>query len=432
MEDHLGLANLLKLKAVFRRYDSLPEHRKQELQLLQLRRIARHAFKHTAYYNESWRKADVTPNDIRSLADLSRLPLLTKADVMANPGAFCANNYTGLCHFKTATSETRFEFDARSVAIAKVKSLLALSSYFKRSGLRSGIRALAMVNGQEIGASMVPPGPVIEHMKILSYARNREQCFSEMDAFQPHAIFAYPSFLSDYARHIQQGGEQAGVRLVVACGEIVDNKAIDEWRNTFGAEVVCQYGATESLCRIATSCPEMRLHVDASLFALESVAIGKAMHLILTSLFNYRMPLIRYDIGDLGEVIESDCPCGARSPVIVAAQGRLSESLCLPDGRLVPAAELLDVMRPIPGLIEWQVVQEGNRSVRFDLVCGEAGCDMRSLVASRVREGIARINVTGMDVKVQPVQRIEPEPNGKKRLVVQNDQAARAALSTGR
>lgn len=417
MEHHLELANLLKLKAAFQSYGSLPKHRKQRLQLLQLRRIARHAFKHTAYYSESWRQAGVSVDDIRSLADLSKIPRVTKADVIANAGAFFADNYTELCHFKTATSETRFEFDARSVAIAKVKSLLALSEYFKRSGLRSGIRALAMVNGQEIDSSIVSPGPVIEHMKILSYYRDREQCFSEIDAFQPHVIFAYPSFLSDYALHLRGGGEHAEVRLVVACGELVDDKAISQWRSIFGAEVVHQYGATESLCRIATSCPEMRLHVDTSLFILESVAIGQANHLILTSLFNYRMPLIRYDIGDLGEVMESDCSCGSRSPIIAALRGRVSESLRLPDSRLMPAAELLEVMRSIPGLVEWQVVQEGSRSVQFKLVCDRPSSDAGLLIGSRVREAFARINTTGMDVKVQLVRHIEPEPNGKKRLV---------------
>lgn len=417
MEHPLGLANLLKLKAAFRSYKSLPEHRKQRLQLLQLRRIARHAFKHTAYYSESWRQAGVSPDDIRSLADLSTLPRLTKAEVVANAVAFLADNFTEFCHFKTATSETRFEFDARSVAIAKVKSLLSFSEYFKWSGLRSGIRALAMIDGQEIDSSMVSPGPVIEHMKVLSYDRDREQCFSEIDAFQPHAIFAYPSFLSDYARHLREGGETAQVRLVVACGELVDNKAISEWRSTFGAEIVYQYGATESLCRIATSCPEMRLHVDTSLFVLESVAVGQAKHLVLTSLFNYRMPLIRYDIGDLGEIIESDCPCGRRSPIIAALQGRLSESLRLPDGALIPAAELQKMMRPVPGLVEWQVVQDGSRSVQFNLVCDRPRSDAGSLIDSRVREAFARINTTGLDVKVQLVQRIQPEPNGKKRLV---------------
>jgi phenylacetate-CoA ligase len=89
----------------------------------------------------------------------------------------------------------------------------------------------------------------------------------------------------------------------------------------FGAKVISAYGASE--CGgVAEQCREGSLHVSVDHCVVEYLrpdgspaAPGESARLILTPLNNHGMPLIRYDIGDMGAFLgDAPCPCGVTLP----------------------------------------------------------------------------------------------------------------------
>src|SRR5207237_6958013 len=64
-----------------KRTEWLPREEMEALQLAKLQRVVQHAFVHVRYYRDAMKAAGVRPEDIQSLDDIRRLPLLSKADV---------------------------------------------------------------------------------------------------------------------------------------------------------------------------------------------------------------------------------------------------------------------------------------------------------------------------------------------------------------
>ena len=81
--------------------------------------------------------------------------------------------------------------------------------------------------------------------------------------------------------------------------------------------------------------------------------------LLLTNLHNEAMPLIRYDQADLAVVGDgAPCACGRRFRRLEAIQGRVMDSILRPDGSHIPPFSVTSVVREIPGVRRFQIVQE--------------------------------------------------------------------------
>ncbi|MGA3171653.1 MAG: hypothetical protein ABSE62_11650 [Chthoniobacteraceae bacterium] len=92
----------------------------------------------------------------------------------------------------------------------------------------------------------------------------------------------------------------------------------------------------------------------------EPVPAGEIGQLVITDYFNRRMPLIRYAIGDLAAF--GKCPCGKIPlPAFSQVLGKVRGSLRHPDGRRIPFVRLSVALRDIPGVRQYQVIQEELR-----------------------------------------------------------------------
>jgi phenylacetate-CoA ligase len=96
-----------------------------------------------------------------------------------------------------------------------------------------------------------------------------------------------------------------------------------------------------------------------------------------TSLHNFSMPLIRYEVGDLVELQDPDppCKCGRSLPRILRILGREGDAVVTPEGRLVTA--LFIVFDEVPGVAQGQVIQEAVDRIRVRVI-RESGFSDRS------------------------------------------------------
>jgi len=128
------------------------------------------------------------------------------------------------------------------------------------------------------------------------------------------------------------------------------------------------------------------------------------------------MPLIRYDLGDIGVPKEGQCRCGRGLPLMELIQGRADNFITLPSGAIVPPVGTFgEIIGAEPAVVEYLVVQEDYDLIVVELVlAGKAGAEVLARVRGRI-EDLLRHEAT---VRVEAVDRIDRGVQPKVRAIL--------------
>lgn len=181
------------------------------------------------------------------------------------------------------------------------------------------------------------------------------------------------------------------------------------------------YGMAE-IVSAATECDQGKLHLWPEVGITEIMDTGGNIvpsgsgELIGTSLINPDMPMIRYQVGDSGTLTfnQLQCSCKRSLPVINSIEGRSDDVLFSSDGRCI--GRLDTVFKASLPVMEAQIIQDHYDRVRVKLVPSD-GYDMEAekILINRLRQRMGDV-----DVRIERVNEIPREPNGKYRAVVSN------------
>ncbi len=162
---------------------------------------------------------------------------------------------------------------------------------------------------------------------------NMIRCFNRLMEYSPRWISGPISSFERYAKLIENKEikyKPGVIKFIELAGEYSSKEQREYVEKVFQCKTINHYGTIESWC-IAYECPHGHLHVQNNLFYAEVVnkrnlvdqtPIGE---ITITSLYNKLMPLVRYNIQDLGTIEEVDCECGQKSQVICLAGGRTGD-----------------------------------------------------------------------------------------------------------
>jgi phenylacetate-CoA ligase len=194
-----------------------------------------------------------------------------------------------------------------------------------------------------------------------------------IEARSPHYLLTYPSNARALCRYAQAHPVRLpDLQAVHTYGEPLTPDVRDACRETWGAPVRDVYSC-EELGFIALQCPRHEhYHVQSESVLVEildgegrPVPPGGIGEVVLTSLHNFAMPLLRYAIGDYAEA-GGPCPCGRGLPVLTRVLGRRRNQVALPDGRR-SWPDIGAIWAAIPGVDQIQVIQRrpDHVEVRF-------------------------------------------------------------------
>ncbi len=99
----------------------------------------------------------------------------------------------------------------------------------------------------------------------------------------------------------------------------------------------------------------------------EHVAPGEEGKVLVTSLHNYSMPFIRYDIGDVGKPSDKSCQCGRGLPLIESIEGRTYEIFVNSDGSFTTLRDLDTFFEDLP-VREFQIIQNSRDEIHVKVV----------------------------------------------------------------
>ena len=105
--------------------------------------------------------------------------------------------------------------------------------------------------------------------------------------------------------------------------------------------------------------------------------------MVVTTLHNFAMPLLRYEIGDFAEVGPA-CPCGRGLPVLSRILGRQRNLLIMPDGRRRwPVFDAGERPQDLPPFYQFQVIQRSRQTIEVLVVRHKPYTDAESQTVAR-------------------------------------------------
>jgi phenylacetate-CoA ligase len=393
----------------------------RHLQWQRLERMLRHAYARSPLYRARFRQAGMTPADIRSIDDLRFLPVTTRED-LRQPEALLASGYARHLLRSSMTSgstgrRTTSYFDEPGWVLAKI--LLKL-----RARLACGVRPwdrIALFQEDVPDQAVVQPGA---RRRAFTIHRPIEEILPALRAFAPTVLYGFAGYLARLAR---AHGDSVRPRLVFTSGELLDPATRRTIETALCAPVLDVYGCTE-VKEIAWQCPARRgYHVNADwlLVEVDATAGERAGSLLVTSLYNLAMPLLRYEIGDAGVALEDRCVCGRGLPLMLPTLGRSVDHVALSSGILVAPYSLTCAVEAIEGMRQYQFVQTHADVVELRVVPNDdyGDASRQALLAA------LRPVLPGVTVRIRTMASIPSEPSGKYRIV--KSELAPASGSSG-
>ncbi|MHB1295051.1 MAG: phenylacetate--CoA ligase family protein [Anaerolineae bacterium] len=360
------------------------------LQLGRLQALVRHAYDQTPYYRHMMAARGLEPDGICSLADLARLPLITKEDVRENAQDMIARDVRreDLIYATTGGSTGQalglYQYLPTRHAHEEAFRLRQWQWMGYRFGDRVlNLRATALPGRSRNGSRIWYDYSTNENILYLSSHTMTEENLARYVAlirsFQPRFIHALPSsleLLARYMRRTRQGGIQ--VNAISCESETIypEQRALIE--SQFGAPVFGGYGLTERVAD-AIECPRHEgYHVSMEYGILELVDSdgnlitepGRMGRVVGTGFDTYAMPLIRYTTDDLAAYADQPCSCGRELLLISGFAGRLQEFVVSRRGHLVPVSTLVPASRHAvwESVRELQFVQETPGELTLEVV----------------------------------------------------------------
>jgi phenylacetate-CoA ligase len=247
---------------------------------------------------------------------------------------------------------------------------------------------------------------------------------AEIQVMRPKMLFGYPSAFAHIAQYAQDQGirlDNLGIKVAFVTSERLYDHQRELIQRIFGCPVANGYGGRDAGF-IAHQCPAGGMHLTHEDIIIEIVgpegrvlAPGESGEIVVTHLATKDFPFIRYRTGDIGILDDKPCSCGRTLPLLKEVQGRSTDFLVAQNGTVMHGLSLIYIVRDLPGVRQFKIVQESLDLTRILLVTDDE-FDTTQLPDIK-RNGKARLgeNVT---VEVSLVNEIPPEKSGKYRYVV--------------
>jgi phenylacetate-CoA ligase len=373
--------DLAASRRVFCRSQWLDTEALTNLQLARLQRLLSVAYSQNAFYRRRFDDIGFAPGDLRCIADLKQLPLLTKDQIRAG----LAENLTAgfarenTLHKRTGGStgvplHIHMDYSAASAKRA------ATERHNGWAGYQPGDRLAAVWGDTSRRPSLKSRvrNALTERAFYLDTLRfdsiHVDQFVSKLRELRPPILMGHAHSIFRLAEHIERTGvTDVRFRGVITTAMVLSPTERAVIEHVFRSPVFDRYGC-EEMSIIASECEaHTGLHIFCEGLIVE-LGEGPDAHprpLVITDLLNFAMPLIRYEIGDHGSFIEGRCSCGRSLPRLGGISGRTADFLYTPEGTPVFGISILDTfVIHIPGFKQVQIIQDRIDHLHFQVVRG--------------------------------------------------------------
>lgn len=322
------------------------------LQVERLQATIRHCM-NSPFYKKKFEEMGIKPEDIKTPADVRKLPFTTKQDLRDNypfglasvPLEKCVrlHSSSGTTGNPTVVLHSQKDLDEWANAVARCLWMVGLrpTDIFQNS---SGYGMFTGGLGFQYGAER------LGMLTVPAAAGNTLRQIKFITDFGTTAIHAVPSYLTRIKEVMDQQGidprKDTKLKVLAIGAEPHSEEQRKRIENMFGVKAYNSFGMSE-MCGpgVAFECKEQNgLHFWEDYYiveivdpeTLEPVPDGEIGELILTTINREAMPLIRYRTRDLTRVLGRTCPCGRNHIRLDRMKGRSDDMMVLRGVNIFP------------------------------------------------------------------------------------------------
>lgn len=398
---------------------------KRQRQLNNLKQMTAYAVENCEYY-----KGKKLPQ-VHSFEDFTQWPLLTKRDIQLNMDRLISNKYkkSDLVSAKTGGSTgTSLEvfFD---IPCQEKRNAMALHCD-RWSGWDLGDYVGALWgNPPEIKTTKEwIRNKCLDRMIYLDTVemtdKSMEDFLNKIRDMKIHFLFGHAHSIFILAQYLLKNKlDGLDIRGIISTSMMLLSSERKTIEAAFGCLVTDRYGCEEvGLIAAQTEQHEgMLINMDHLLVEVlrqdgTPACAGEEGDIVVTDLINFGMPLIRYQVGDVGILSTKACSAGRANPMLEKIVGRTADFLVRADGALVAGVSLVErTLTAIPGISQMQIIQTELNRISVKVVPGQ---DYNQDSERRLIEEIKKAFTPLTEVEALRVQKLDPSKNGKYRFSI--------------
>ena len=394
------------------------------LQNKKLRAIIRYAYENIPIYHKKLRSVKIQPDDIKTTSDLIKIPFLTKDEIQNNfpqgivsPGIDINKCWTPRTSGSTGKPLT-IVYDKNAESFEKASAIRPNLSTGQRSFDKWAV--ITSPNHSKKKKWFQKFGFFLPN--YLSLFESPEKQISIMETFNPDIIDGYSSSIFLIAKKIKENGiKTLNPKIIYGTSEILSKDARHFINSVFNLDMFDQFGCVE-MGRTAWECSEHTgYHIDAEAVIMEflkngeNVSPGERGEIVYTNLYNYSMPLIRYQIGDVGISTDERCPCGRGLPLMKLVEGRKDAFIQLPNGKILSPIVWSILLRPYQ-LKQYKVIQEARDKIKIQIAPGRNN-SINELLETMKNSIYAALG-SEIPIEIEVKDEIPRERSGKEQSVI--------------
>ena len=377
----------IKAFSIYKRSWKSPEDIKK-IQDRAINKAVSIAYNHTGFYREKYKSYGVHPDDIRSVDDLPKLPVITKQELIDNFESSIPKPINRDMAFFMGTSGTTgqalhiykdykwlaygFTFAIRMFKLHKL-GLFPKTAFIYDAASKTGIE-----KNMDQYFKYFTCAPL-----LIPVDQDIKKIMRQLEGSGINYLATYTGVMRELATLKKNGiGQDLNLIKVGLSGELLDDYTRHHIEEAFNCECFSAYITTEG-GPIAFECPNKKMHINSDFVVPEIVdekgnplPPGMDGLILLTCCDgSYSTPIIRYSgCADISQIITDKCTCGINTPILGTIKGRAVDSIKLPDGKVFHAFSMTVPMEKIQRdycngrMRRYQIIQHALDQITISIV----------------------------------------------------------------
>jgi phenylacetate-CoA ligase len=425
----------------------------KNIQAQRLQRILRHVLQHSKFYQWYYNSHGININNIKNIS-VADLPPISKQMMMdhyddvvcdrflkrknieeflshsKDPRDKYHNIYTVVHTSGSCGAISLFVFGPEDWAVIKALVVARVLKPKPHVLRRLKVSFIGATDGHYAGVSLASDVPrALGHFLPLSINSPLEAIDQKGNAFYPDVLSGYASGIHLLAQEQLKGNMTIRPERIICTSDPLTAEMRHTIKHAFGEEPVNFYAGSESLA-MAVQCEgreNLHLFTDWHIFEAvdddgRPVAAGTPGNLLLTNLYNYTQPLIRYQMHDEIVMNQQPCGCGSPFPTIRNLAGRQEEFLWFDtaDGKRDYLHPIVLVEFFVAGLKKFQVIQTQRNEMLMKVILEGDQAAVLAAIRRRMQEIFSGKKLdTTVKLNLEVVEEIPNDPRtGKYKLII--------------
>ena len=390
-----------------------------------LKNLISYAYENVPYYRELFDRNHISPQSIENADSLRKIPITTKKKLQSLPLEKKTSKKVDLssCIRITTSGSTGVPLEIfylkNDYSVLNMNWIRPLLVY----GVKPWQKRLEITGPHNISDKK----KWYQYFRLwrskgISIFNHPSEILSVFDSYKPDVLYGYSGSLKLLAEYsLKNKITTINPKYIFGVSDLLDRESRDSIVDAFHKEVIDLYGAAESGC-IAWECHQCKgFHINMDTVIVECINKGKSAgpgklgKIVITNLYSYAMPFIRYDLDDIGLLSSRDTSCGVELPLMDLIEGRSDAFIVLPSGDLLSPMFFFGIMKPIKNILNWRVCQKNSNEIIVYLVPDkEFNSDMELLIRKRIKDNIKE----NIRIRIKLVKELQPDKTGKVRSVI--------------